>query len=106
MVPKIPVAPRQVFYIWAQTNQTAVRFETTRRLAQSAPQTFLRRKVLKKIAGEDDVQMCVLQIPPRRAVLRKKGHVLGKLAGGRRIQIHSIFPLRRDLVDEFPPAAA
>ncbi len=105
MVPEIPIATRQILDIGPRQIKRPFGLRQRNASPRVRRKPSLVGRCSKKVAREDDVQMCVFHGPRCRAVLRKKRHLLGELARGGGIQVHPIFPLSGDLVDEFPPAA-
>src|SRR3954453_3737980 len=106
MVPKIPVFARQEFNIRAETDNSSMGLHATPCLAQGPLQSILVRQMLEEVARENNVEMVLRQWPRLRRILLDRSDIGSKLRGRGRIQIHAVFPARRDLIDELPPAAA
>ncbi len=81
-------------------------FRQRKGLVEGHAQGVLIRQVLKKVAGENEVELARLHLPRLRTILLQKSDFRLQARPGIRIEVHGQFLPGADVVDEFAVAAA
>src|SRR6188768_875772 len=100
MIPEIPVLTRQVLDVRTHRHEAPTATQATANLIQRTPESRLVRKVLEKIAGENDIERFVRQRPTLRTVLLQEPDIAVQKPRYVRIEVHGKSFTALNRVDE------
>src|SRR5260221_4341158 len=106
VVPKIPIASREVADVRAQRDKAAARREAAPDLIQRPAERVFARQMLEEVAREDNVQRVVAEWPAGGAILLEKGHGRREEFRRVRVEVHREFARTIDVVDELAVTTA
>jgi hypothetical protein len=106
MIPEFPVGAGQVFDVWAHGDEATAGGEAAEGFFEGFAESGFIREMLEEIAGENELEGIVGELPVLGTILLEEGDVFVEILQGVVVEVHGVFFGALDLVDEFAVAAA